>query len=603
MPYVKRGCRSFRAWFQVERNAFRVLKRANLAFEDKEYVKAENYYEQYLKIIPNQPDAVQKLVEVLDRMDNPGDRVRRILLMEQVLRSKPNEHAFRMRLVHNLINASRLGDATDQLTKPKEVWSDKAEILHMLGWCHEAKKDYGETVRLFREAIQMNPKQIKSYVLLAEALYDRQNELDEAAKAMEDLIRENQQSYGAHLARSRFHKQRGEDKQADVCLKAALKIAPDEPEVISDAVDAARKNGHWEEAIGLLNDGLKRYPNRVRFIEQLANVNLLKDNPDAAMDTLRDGLKRTPNANELAVLLIDLMIDKHQIREAQEKLDALRANFARSMLPNYLQVRIHVALKQWTETIKLLPDIRRDLAPQSEWSSRVHALLGLSYRHMGNREQELLSCRQAVAEEPTWMAASIGLAAALLHNGRSEEACQVLEPSRNLASLPSGYWIWLTRARLQSQLRIRVADRRWEIVEQALSQAEKSEPTNVELPLARAEFLFEKGGIDGAGSTLEKAQANFPQEVGVWVARAAFAGRLDRYAEAESILEQALNAKAFGDHIEIRLAQCRLWSQRASALDRAKMQALSGAEVPGFSVGDRARLWNALAAAWYRLSD
>ncbi len=214
-----------------------------------------------------------------------------------------------------------------------------------------------------------------------------------------------------------------------------------------------------------------------------------------------------------------------------------------------------------------------------------------------------MSFRRAVAEKPIWTAANIGLAAALLHNGRSEEACQVLEPSRNLASLPSGYWIWLTGARLQSQLRIRVSDRRWEIVEQALSQAEKLEPTNVELPLARAEFLFEKGDIDGAGSTLEKAQANFPQEVGVWVARADFAGRLDRYAEAESILDQALNAKAFGDHIEVRLAQCRLWSQRASALDRAKMQALSGAEDPGFSVGDRARHWNALAAAWYRLSD
>lgn len=330
---------------------------------------------------------------------------------------------------------------------------------------------------------------------------------------------------------------------------------------------------------------------------------MLQGKTDAAMDTLRDGLKLAPNANELAVLLIDLMIDKNQIKEAQEKIDILRTNSVRLALPNYLQGRIHVAKQQWPEAIRVLEEVRNELGPQSEWSSRVHALLGLSYRHMGDREQELLSFRRAVADEPTWTAASLGLAVALLSDGRSEEAGQVLEPMRNLKALPPGYWVWLTRARMQIQMRVRIADRRWEMVEQALTQAEQSEQANAELALVRTEVEMEKGDLDGAKASLEKARANFPHEVSVWCARADFAARQDRFAEAEAILEQALQANKFGDHIELRLAQCRLWSQRASALDRAKMQTLGEAKLPTLSVGDRARLWNTLAAAWFRLSD
>ncbi len=589
--------------FQVERNAYRLLERADEAFESKNYHKAENYYEQYLRVIPDQPDAVQKLVEVLDRIDYPGDRLRRVLLMEQVLRAKPNEHAFRMRLVHNLINVGRLGDASDQLTRLRDVWDDKAEILHMLGWCNEAKKDYLAAVRLFREAIKQDPKQIRSYALLAEVLHDRQNEPDEAAKVMDDLIRENPHDYSAHLARARFFRQRGDQKQSDRSITAALKIAPKEPSVILAAADAARAKGEWEVALGLLNDGLKRYPDQARFYEQLANVNLMKGDSVAAMDSLYAGLKQLPKANELAVLLIDLMIDKNQIKEAQEKIDALRVKFARSALPNYLQARIHVAQKQWPEAIRLLEEVGRDLGPQSEWSSRVHALLGLSHRQMGDREQELLSFRRAVAEDPTWGTANIGLAVALLDNGRSDEACQVLEPMRNLASPPAGYWIWVTRARLQNQLRMRAANRRWDIVEEALAQADATEPPSAELALVRAEYLLEKGDADGAKATLEKAQTSFPQEAAVSCARADLASRMGRFDEAESILDQALRSKQAANPIELRLAQCRLWLKRSSASDRSKLKRLADDELTTFSTGDRARLGFALAAAWYRLND
>ena len=47
------------------------------------------------------------------------------------------------------------------------------------------------------------------------------------------------------------------------------------------------------------------------------------------------------------------------------------------------------------------------------------------------------------------MIANVGLGAALLNNGRLDEACAALEPLRTAKDLHATYWILLSRARLQ----------------------------------------------------------------------------------------------------------------------------------------------------------
>ena len=131
--------------YQLGQNAGRLLERADKAREAKELGKAEFYYEQYLSFVPNDADTVQKLAELIDaRAETVGERIRAVLLTEQVLRLKPNEDALRVRLVQHLITLERLPEAIDnlrKLEKTAKTANDRADVLHMLGWCLEAKKD------------------------------------------------------------------------------------------------------------------------------------------------------------------------------------------------------------------------------------------------------------------------------------------------------------------------------------------------------------------------------------------------------------------------------------------------------------------------------
>src|SRR5262245_12163095 len=153
--------------YQLYRTANRLLERGDRAIEENDDVKALTCYSQYLNFLPNDADTAQKYAQVLDRhVTTVADRVRLILLMEQVLRVKPNEHPLRFRLVHHLIALERYAEAMDNLKKLQGNWHDKADVLHMLGWCHEAKKEYTQAVASFEAAIAVNPKLIRSYTLL-----------------------------------------------------------------------------------------------------------------------------------------------------------------------------------------------------------------------------------------------------------------------------------------------------------------------------------------------------------------------------------------------------------------------------------------------------
>lgn len=596
---ISAGGAHFLHAYQLRKNSYRLREHGDKAAEDKDYARALDFYSQYLSYAPGDVDTLQKYAEALDvRASSVGQRVALVLKMEQVLRVKPNEHALRFRLVHNLIALDRVGEAIDNLRKLQDNWPDKAEILHMLGWCQDARKEYPQAVRAFAEAIRINPRQIRSYALMAEVQYERLHEPEAAQKTMDDLVHANPDAYQAYLLRARFLRRLGDDKAAASDLETAYRLGPDHAEVLLEVADAARANGNWEEAGRLLKDGMKRFPGNADFVKQIVGVEIRTGKTDAAIDHLRAGIQRSPRSAELAILLVDLLIDQKQYAEARAKIDDLIKAGLKPTLPNYLKARLASADQDYRAAIGLLETVREELGPASEWSGRVDVLLGHCYRQIGEHEHELQAFRRAVQDEPTWAVAGIGLGAALLTTGRIDEALQTLEPMQTASELPASYWSLLARARLYRQQRLPVQQRRWDEVEDALTKAAAAAPGNTETPIARAELLAARGAIGDATKVLEKARAEHPKAIHVWCALAELEAGQNHFDRADQILDQATREQ--GDHLDIRLAQCRLWSA-SSAL--TKLARLDDAIPAGFTIEQRARLRRELAETWTRLGN
>mgnify|MGYP002784730987 CR=1 FL=1 len=581
--------------YQLEKNAYRLLERADTAAKAKDYDKSEWYYEQYRSFVPDDVDTVQKLAQLLDARGDEVGQVRVVLLMEQVLRLKPGEHALRVRLVHHLIALDRIPEAIDNLRKLDKAGHDRAEVLHMLGWCLEAKKEYTQAVKALEEAIKINPKQLKTHAILVEVLHDRLSQPEDARKVLDDMIAANAQSHQAYLTRARYLQRRGDEKGAQADLDAALKLAPDHVEVIFAVADAARARGDLAQATRLLEDAIQRFPKQGEIYRLMAAVQFQAKNDAAALQVLQAGVKHAPRSSALAALLIDVMIDKGQLKEAQAKLDELRASSISAPVASYLTARLHVAEVRWTDALPLLEAARKELGPGSEWSSRVNVLLGLCYRNLGDHEQELQAFQQAVIEDPTWIIVSLGLGEACLNNDRVDEASQALEPLQN-ADVPPSYWLLLGRVRLRLQMALPTTDRDWSGVEAALDTAQSKKASSPLLAILRAELLIARRDFAAAEAILTKAQAEHADDLGLWCARVDLAVLRGRIDEADQMLRDA--ATRFHDPLPIRLAQIRLWGLRGNADDLAQLALITKTS---FRRQDQTRILRELGDTWHRL--
>src|SRR3974390_2318410 len=70
--------------YQLTQNAYRLLERGDEAAQAKDFDKALSCYSQYLTLVPNDVDTLQKYAQVLDvRAVSAADRVELVLKMEQ----------------------------------------------------------------------------------------------------------------------------------------------------------------------------------------------------------------------------------------------------------------------------------------------------------------------------------------------------------------------------------------------------------------------------------------------------------------------------------------------------------------------------------------
>jgi tetratricopeptide (TPR) repeat protein len=578
--------------YQLRQNARYLLDRADRAMSERQLDAALIYYAQYLNFVPNDVDTVQKYAETMDASGD-ADRVQVVLLIEQVLRAKPNEDALRIRLVHNLITLGRVAEAIEQLRSVQSRWPDQAEIQHMLGWCHDANKDYPQAVQALEAAIKANRHQRKSYALLAEVWLDRLNQPDEALKVMNALVDANGHAHQAYLMRARFQRRRGDMNAAENDLLEAYTRKRDSAEVILEVADAFLVKDNFAEAESMLQDGIKRHPREPAFYQMLAEVKLRTKHDADALRILEDGLKQTPKSADLAIRRIDLLLDQGKNADAKANIDELRKSGLKQTLPDYLTARLRVADQRWNDAIALLELARKDLPSSSEWLGRTQVLLGYCYQQIGDPEQALQAYRRAVRAEPAWMTANLGLAETLWQQGRVEEASQVLEPLATRKDVSAAYWFLLTHCRLGMQMRLPESERRFDAVEQAFAHAGKLEPKAAALPLVRGELMVAQKNYAGAQQVLDQARAAHPDSADLWCARAHLAVLQQNDDEAERILEQALQQPALRDAIEVRLAQVRLWGRRARNDDLAKLARL------GHS--DSTPLLREIADTWHRL--
>lgn len=585
--------------YQVRRNAGNLLGQSDRAGEQGHLERAADYLKRYLGFMPGDTDALEKYGLMLadERLAiSPRARLRAFLALQQVLLREPERHAVRRQLVQVAMNLRRYTDAREHLEVLLQLASDDAELEHLLGECAEANGQYAQAAGWFGKAVEHAPDRTESYVRQAQLLRRRLGESKQADAVMDGLVKQNPHSAAARLARARYRKEAGALDAAAGDVAEALKLAPEAVDVLLAAAEVAEAQGQPGRAREHLQLGARLHPRQAPLHHALAAVELRDGHKTEAIACLRQSLKTLPDEPQAVWSAANLFIEAGELADARALLPRLAKDAAAPLL-DYLRARLLLAERQWLLAGRAFEQVRPRLVQHPELIWQADLYLGQCYGQLGNADLQLAACRRAVSQEPLQVSARIALGAALLASGRFEEA---LDEYRWLVTRVPAARIPVARLLFLRALRLPPTQRRWEEVEQVLTEAERAEPASPHVPILRAEMLAVQGKSTEARELLAAARDRQPDQPELWIALAAVAVRAGDSAAGLRVLAEA--EQRLGERVEWRVARVRHWSRRRGEEARAALTELERDLGKGAD-DEQLMLLNELADAWYLAGD
>ncbi len=515
---------------------------------------AAGYYQRYVHFAPDDTEALAEFGFTL--ADLSRSKTNAILVLEQVLRRDPKYPGVRRRLVELDLKSNRYADAKVHLQNYllKEQPED-GQLWFQLGQCQEGDQTYDVALESYRQAIQCKPDMWEAYLRRAVVLRRHLERPDAADKEMDSMVEQNAKLPEVYHARSQYWLEYNQLEKAMADAEKAIALNDQNTTYLLFAATVAQELKKFDKAEELVSRAMKLDNHDPKVYQVASQLALVRSDRDKALELLNQGLSVRPNHPDLLWELGNLQIDRGDFDGARKTVKILNRATNDRALPELLEARILLqegdVLAAVTRFEKLSPLMvnRPDLQKLNDFS------LGLCYEQVGYPDQKLAAYRRAVEDDPRWLPARWGLAAALASVGKMDEAVDSYQRVVQAAADSAPAWREFTRALIVQQIRQPKERRDWKRAQEALETAARLAPDAPELTILRTELLVAQGDKDRAAEVLATACKSHPDDVHFWICRAALAYRLGQNDDARKLLDEA-EAK-LGDLPQIRLERIR----------------------------------------------
>jgi tetratricopeptide (TPR) repeat protein len=583
---------------QVRREAAELLARADEAERDGQAGRAAARLRRYLSLAPEDADALARYAGLLDGQAGDDEaRWRAVSAYEQVLARDPSREEARRRLAALAMDLGDYGLARDQLQELLRRKPGAADVEDLLGQCYEATGEPEKAAESYRRAVDHDPTRVAAYARLAALLYDGMNRAADADRLLDDLTRADGDDAAAWLARAAYRDRHGDAAGAEKDVARARELAPDDGRVLLAAADLAYRRGAAGEARDALRRGRAAHPDDVSLCVALTTLELECGRPAEAAAAAREGLVKNIDQPDLLNLLTEALLRQGDEAGADAVIARAREH-GPAGLAGYLAARQQMRRKHWGEAARALAEeaTTADLSPGL--ALRAWLCLAECYEYLGDADRRFAASRRAVEADPSSGPARVGLGAALLAAGRTDEALDQLRQAERLAQPPPALWPVLARALLAQARGLPAEQRDWREVERVLDRADAAPGQEAAAALARADVLRARGRSDEADALLERERAKDAGGAGPWLAAAVRAARGGDAAAAKRVLDEARGK--LGDRVELRLAELELWAEPEEAARGGAPAALEK-DAETLPPEDRTLLLCRVAEAYYRL--
>jgi predicted Zn-dependent protease len=568
---------------QIRRKATDLLDRARRAQIDNNIDETQKALERYLQIRNDDRAAWVWYAQVMDRLDSGHHRRWQVfLLYEQALRHSPGDLKLERRcgeialeLGQNNYAQPYLMKLYDRVTKDASVHpaaEELAELEELLGECSRGLGSLDQAEQWFRKSLRHDPHRVSCYDRLARLQRTDLLQAEPADKTIQELVEQNPRAARAYLFRWRYAADFWPAADAND-LAAALRLAPDDAEVILAAAVASEKKGDSNAARAYWEQGCRLHPDNISLVLGLSRVEAREGHLDRAEGVLRQAYDASPST-DLALALADTLISQDKIDGSHEAAEYI-ADFERAGLGNsyaaFLKARVLFRRKKWAEAIPQIESAMAALQRIPQLALSLDLMLAECHGNLGSDERRLDCLQRAAESGEASDSVRIELARAQAAAGKLEKAISILAP---LARSRPELRLDLARLSIEQAIRQPVKLQNWPDVERRLLEAERALPRAVEpLVLLRVDLLAAHGRLEDARLHVSAALAKDPRNLHF---RLALARITQRQGDSRAALQMIDRAESdLGPSTELTCARLEYWERERGDAAKAAVAKLA----------------------------
>lgn len=415
---------------QVERNAGRLMTRADEARTEGELLDAAKLYSQYLSIRKDDNEAMKKLAntyaDIADAPKVESKDIRIALgLLERTVREQPENQTLRRRYIDMLMSPRirMLKPALDHISQLLNQTPNDPELEVMRSECLFAANDqksvdhaykligYDAAKEEFDKAAGVAPEEPPVYRRLAAVLRGDRNEQELADRVIEQMIEANPEKGAAYLLRAQYLESIGKKEEALEDVKRAFELSPTDPSIVIASARMAVKDEDYELARKLLGDGIEANPENPGLYQTLAGVEVQEGNYDKAVEQYEIGAAAVPpnKGQMLHFYKARLQIEQNQLESAKASIAEMRqAEYVMPPFIDYLAARLAMNENEWFKASKEFERLQGFMSKIPDMNVELNYLLGFCYEKLGQFEKALSSYNVTLQTNPTNKMASYG---------------------------------------------------------------------------------------------------------------------------------------------------------------------------------------------------
>lgn len=497
-------------WWK-ERRSEQYFARAERAFSEGLWRQAKDNYAWYLTRHQDDLDTLGKYAQASLKVLEDRQRSLRDAgtAMFQVALRGPDDPQARLDVLEFLRKHRFWADlqyAVDQFDREygpsPELEPYRAQALAGLGRTGEAEEVY-------RRIVEEGSPTPEDYLGYAEVLQDRG--LGQRADAtMDGVLERFPEDAGAHRVRAEYFLETNRLDQAQSDVDRALALAPDDPAVVVVAARAALARSDADRGFELASRAVSADPAKPEALVLLAEAYRLQRKVDEAVHLLSgvDPYLQADNP-QLLLVLAELQMAGKDIEGARTTVEAYRKSYPEDRLGiEYFRAREMIVEGKADEAVALLTNVVQSNPTFTE--AQFH--LVLAQLEAGNTEESRSALQSYMRSNPQDQRAQLLWERAFAGPQAYSVAAQEAQRLLAMPNPPVDELTRQARALVVSAEREGTLDVAGPLATELLESAMRADPDNPEPYRSMAAFQLDRGDVEGAQRTLQKAREAGVQE-------------------------------------------------------------------------------------------